>query len=141
MAEQALIEQGPDSALAWSCRHRGCGCGSAWCSRRPYTGLASPVLFTPGGGASWPMVVPAWAAAFVMAELLRFGRPELTWSPRGPRLRKRLLLEHGALPFSPREWRPGTAALVRVAAGRGDNEAAMGLVCLDEADGPPVTLF
>ena len=106
-----------------------------------FTGFAALALFAPDGDAPWPVVVLAWAAAFTVAELLRFGRQELTWAPRGRVLRKRFLMKHGALPFSDRQWRPGSEARLRVVEGQGEAEAGFWFVCLEEPDRAPARLF
>jgi hypothetical protein len=104
-----------------------------------FTGFAALALFAPARDVPATWVVLPWAAAFMVIELLRFGRQELVWEPQPRLLRRRLLMKHGALPFSRRQWNPGPAARTWVEAGSGEAEAGFWIVFL--AVSPPARLF
>lgn len=139
MAEQALIEQGPDGALRIELPPSRLMMRVGLVFQVAFTGFAALALFAPQGEAPWPLVMLAWAAAFTVAELLRFGRQELTWSPHGRVLRRRFLMKHGALPLSDRQWRPAHGARLSVAEGEG--EAGFWFVRLEEPGRAPARLF
>lgn len=141
MSQGALIEEGPGGALRIELPPSLLMMRVGLALEVALTGFAALLLFAPGDDAPWPLVVLAWAAAFTVAELLRFGRQELVWEPRGRRLRKRFLMKHGALPFSDRHWHPGAGASLHVAEGEGEQEAGFWFVCLAETGRAPVRLF
>jgi hypothetical protein len=141
MTDGASIDAGPDGSLRVELPPSRLMMRVGLVFEVAFTGMAALTLFAPGDDAPWPVVALAWAAAFTVAELLRFGRLELTWSPRARRLRRRFLMKHGVLPFSERQWRPGADAQVRVVEGRGEHEAGFWFVCLEEAGRPSARLF
>jgi hypothetical protein len=141
MAGGATIDQGPEGALRIELPPSRLMMRVGLVFEVAFTGFAALTLLAPEGDAPWPLVTLAWAAAFAMAELLRFGRQELTWAPHGRRLRRRFLMKHGAMPLSEREWRPSPATRLRVVEGQGESEAGFWFVCLDEPGRPAARLF
>lgn len=116
MAQVPIFEPGPGGALRIELPPSRLAMRVGLVFEVAFTGFATLALFAPAGDAPAGLVVLAWAAAFTVIELMRFGRPELGWDPRQRRLTRRVLMKRGALPLSTRQWRLGAAARFRVEA-------------------------